>query len=51
MAVEMEAIIRKVEKLLALGTSSNEHEAASAVAKAQDLMEAYGLAMEQVTGR
>lgn len=51
MAVEMERIISKVEKLLALGTSSNEHEAASAVAKAQDLMEAYGLAMEQVTGR
>lgn len=51
MAVDMERIIAKVEKLLALGTSSNEHEAAAAVAKAQDLMEAYGLAMEQVTGR
>lgn len=51
MAVDMERIISKVEKLLALGTSSNEHEAAAAVAKAQDLMEAYGLAMEQVTGR
>lgn len=51
MAVDMERIISKVEKLLALGTSSNEHEAASAVAKAQALMEAYGLAMEQVTGK
>lgn len=51
MAVEMNDIIRKVEGLLALGTSSNEHEAASAVAKAQDLMLKYGLTLERVQGK
>lgn len=51
MAVDLETIARRVEKLLALGTSSNEHEAAAAVAKAQALMESYGLIMEQITGR
>jgi len=37
--------------VLALGASPNEHEAAAAVAKAQDMLLAYGLQMEQVTGR
>ena len=51
MAMNIADVISKVEKLLALGTSDNEHEAALAVAKAQDLLLAYGLSMEQVSGK
>lgn len=51
MAANIDRVINKVEKLLALGTSSNEHEAALAVAKAQEILLAHGLEMEQVTGR
>lgn len=45
---DLEKVIDKVRKLLALGTSPNEHEAASAVSKAQALLEAYDLTMESV---
>ena len=38
-------IVDKIQKLLALGTSPNEHEAAAAIAKAQSLMEQYDLEM------
>lgn len=38
-----ERILSKVQKLLALGESNNQHEAANALAKAQTLMEKYGL--------
>ena len=38
-----ERILSKVQKLLALGESGNQHEAANALAKAQILMEKYGL--------
>lgn len=38
-----ERIIQKIQKLFALGESANEHEAANAMAKAQILMEKYGL--------
>ncbi len=37
------AIIEKIKKLLALSTSSNEHEAAAAAEKARQLLEAYDL--------
>ena len=45
-------IIEKVRKLLALGQSDNEHEAALAIARAQALMEKYGIeaAMLRVNG-
>ncbi|MEA4838055.1 MAG: DUF2786 domain-containing protein, partial [Rhodospirillaceae bacterium] len=38
-----DAIIAKIKKLLALSKSSNEHEAALALAKAKELMEAHSL--------
>lgn len=41
-------IVDKIQKLLALGTSSNEHEAAAAIAKAQSLMEQHDLVMADV---
>ena len=44
-------LIDKIRKLLALGTSSNEHEAAAAVAKAQELMFAYNLSVEDLVER
>lgn len=43
-------VIDKIRKLLALGTSPNEHEAAAAVAKAQELMQAHDLEMAAVQG-
>jgi hypothetical protein len=49
MGQDIEAIIEKVRKLLALaGNNSNEAEAASAAQKAQDLLEAYNLDMATV---
>jgi hypothetical protein len=39
----IDAIKSKIRKLLALGTSSNEHEAATAIAKAEKLMKLYHL--------
>lgn len=42
-------VIDKIRKLLALATSPNEHEAASAAAKAQDLMQEYDLSVESVS--
>ncbi len=47
MAVD-EKTIERIRKLLALGTSSNEHEAASALAKAQELMEQNDLAVGDI---
>ena len=41
-------IIERIQKLLALAASPNEHEAASAAAKAQALMLEHDLAMDQV---
>lgn len=41
-------IVEKVRKLLALGTSSNEHEAALAVSRAQSLLAKYDLTMESI---
>ncbi len=43
-----EKTVEKIRKLLALGTSSNEHEAALALAKAQELMEANDIALADV---
>lgn len=43
------AILAKVKKLLALATSDQPHEAAAALAKAQDLMAAHGLTLGQAT--
>lgn len=46
MGQDIESVIEKVRKLLALaGNNSNEAEAASAAQKAQDLLEAYNLDM------
>ena len=42
------SILEKVKKLLALATSSNPHEAASAAAKAQELLSTYNLELSQV---
>jgi uncharacterized protein YoaH (UPF0181 family) len=44
-----EAVVEKIQKLLALGTSSNEHESALALARAHDLMLRHQLTIEQVT--
>jgi hypothetical protein len=44
-------LVDKVRKLLALGTSPNENEAAAAVAKAQELMFAYNLSVEDLVER
>lgn len=47
---EIEAVIAKVRKLLALaGNNSNEAEAASAAQKVQDLLEAYNLDMAVIS--
>lgn len=43
------AILSKVKKLLALATSNQPHEAAAALAKAQELMAAHGLTVGQAT--
>lgn len=45
-----EDILRRIKKLLSLASSSNENEAASAAAKAQDLMFQYELDMSVVEG-
>lgn len=42
------ALLAKIRKCLALGKSSNEAEAAAALAKARALMDAYGLTAEDV---
>lgn len=44
-------IIERIQKLLSLATSPNEHEAASAAAKAQALMLEHDLAMDQVEAK
>jgi hypothetical protein len=41
-------LAEKIKKLLALGTSPNENEAAAAVAKAQSLMFAYNISLEDL---
>nr|WP_321466782.1 DUF2786 domain-containing protein [uncultured Desulfobulbus sp.] len=41
-------ILDKIKKLLALGQSTNPHEAANAVSKAQQLMQEYQLTMQDV---
>lgn len=46
---ERERIIERARKLLALGESDNEHEAALAVSRAQALLEAHDIAMADVT--
>jgi hypothetical protein len=45
---DLGAVMERVTKLLALSTSSNEHEAASAAAKAQQLMFRHNLSLAQV---
>lgn len=46
---EQEAVIDKVRKLLALGESPNEAEAAVAISKARSMLEKYNLSMEDIT--
>ncbi|HLG74994.1 MAG TPA: DUF2786 domain-containing protein, partial [Ktedonobacteraceae bacterium] len=43
-----QSIIARIQKLLALSQSSNEHEAAAALAKAQGLLAEYNVSMAQV---
>lgn len=45
-----EVILSRIQKLLALTTSSNENEAAVAASKAQELLLKYNLSMTQVEG-
>lgn len=49
-STELDGIVSKVRKLLALSQSSNEHEAALAAARAQDLLFRYNLEMSTVEG-
>lgn len=46
--MELDNVIRRIQKCLALGASSNEHEAAAAMRQAQKLMEAYNVSPEHV---
>lgn len=46
--MELDNVIRRIQKCLALGKSSNEHEAAAAMRQAQKLMEAYNVSPEHV---
>lgn len=46
--MEQEKILEVIKKCLALSTSSNEHEAAAAAAKAQELLFKHNLSMAQV---
>ena len=48
---ENSKIIERIQKLLALSGSSNEHEAASALAKAQALLAEHNLSLAQVQAR
>ena len=45
---QRETVINRIQKLLALGTSSNEHEAAAAIAKAERLMNQYHLTKSDI---
>lgn len=45
---DLEKIIERIRKLFALGTSSNEHEAALAVEKAHELLAQYDLSMDTI---
>ncbi len=47
--IDTARIAEKVRRLLALSTSSNEHEAAAAAAKAQELLHRYNLSMADVS--
>lgn len=46
--MDRETLLKKIKKCLALGKSSNEHEAAAALRQAQKLMEMHGLTEEDV---
>ncbi len=48
--VNLEAIIKKIEKCFALSKSSNEHEAAAALRQATKLMAAYNITEEAIKG-
>lgn len=45
---DLENVISKIKKCLALGASSNEHEAEAALRQARKLMEAYGLSESDI---
>lgn len=45
-----EQLLKRIEKLMALGTSSNEHEAKRATEKAQELLVKHNLTMQQLDG-
>lgn len=46
--MELDNVIRRIQKCLALGASSNEHEAAAAMRQAQKLMKEYNVSPEHV---
>lgn len=48
--VNLESVIKKIEKCLALSKSSNEHEAAAALRQATKLMAAYNISEEALKG-
>lgn len=48
--MELEDALRRIKKCLALSSSANENEAASALRQAQKLMEQHGLTMDAVHG-
>lgn len=47
---ELEDVLRRIRKCLALSKSSNEHEAAAALRQAQKLMAAYNVTQEAIDG-
>lgn len=48
MSAADDALLAKIRKCLALAKSSNEHEAAAALAKARALMDEHGLSMDDI---
>ena len=48
LAEKKKRIIDKIRKLLRLSRSSNEHEAAAAAAKAQELLSEYNLSLDSM---
>lgn len=47
----MDSMKEKIDKLLTLGQSCNEHEAAAAIAKAMELMDKYNISEDQLKRR
>lgn len=48
---DIDKLVAKIEKLLSLAQSSNEHEAKAAAEKASELLVRHNLTLQQVVGR